>query len=367
MERVNRKIKRIGILTGGGDCPGLNAVIRAAGKAAFRLGWEIIGLMNGFDGLLFKHLAKKLHPSNVSGILNVGGTILGSTNRGNPFSYPVKIGRGVVIKDISDKVVKRYHELGLDALIVIGGDGTLKIANDFIKKGLKIVGIPKTIDNDINGTVITFGYDSAVSTATDAIDKLHTTAESHQRTMVVEVMGRYAGWIALNSGVAGGADIILIPEIPFDIDAVCEKVMERYNSKKNFCIVVVAEGAAKKGGKMFTKNHDSKGRTEVLLGGVAEFVASEISRITGKETRSLVLGHLQRGGHPTTFDRLLGTRYGAKSVELIKDKKFGCMVSSLPPDITCIPISEAVSKLKLVPINSDTIVAAKLIGISFGE
>lgn len=359
--------KRIGICTGGGDCPGLNAVIRAASKTAFNLGWEVIGIHDGFDGLLNPDNTKLLHSHDIAGILNIGGTILGTTNRGNPFEKKVKVGNKTVTKDVSDKVVRGFHKLKLDALIAIGGDGTLGIAKKLYDKGIPLVGVPKTIDNDLSATVVTFGFDTAVGTATDALDKLHSTAESHQRVMVVEVMGRYAGWIALNSGVAGGADVILIPEIPFDINKVCQKVEYRYKIKRNFCIIVVAEGAKPKGGLIFTKKCADTGRQEPLLGGIAQYVSDEVQRITGRESRSLVLGHLQRGGHPTTFDRLLATRFGVAAVELIRQGKFGHMVCHRPPDTESVPLEEAIGKMKSVPLDCDTIRAARALGISFGD
>jgi 6-phosphofructokinase 1 len=363
-----RKIRRIGISTGGGDAPGLNAVIRAAVKTALNLGWEVVGIRRGFDGLFIPGMAKKLTARDVAGILTMGGTILGTTNRGNPFEYKVKVGNKTVVKDMSGTILQRVRALGLDAIVVIGGDGTLAIAKRLADMGVPVVGVPKTIDNDMPGTVVTFGYDTAVSTATDALDKLHSTAASHQRTMVVEVMGRYAGWIALNAGVAGGADIILIPEIPFDLDVVCHKVEERYRKKRNFAIVVAAEGAAPVGGRMFTKEHRDTGRQEVLLGGVAQFVADEIAKRTGRETRSLVLGHLQRGGHPTTFDRLLGTRFGAAAIRLVAEGGFGRMVCLRPPNIDSVPLAEvAVGKPRKVPLDSDTILSARAMGISFGD
>lgn len=362
------KIRRIGISTGGGDAPGLNAVIRAAVKTALNLGWEVVGIRRGFDGLFIPGMAKKLTARDVAGILTMGGTILGTTNRGNPFEYKVKVGNKTVVKDMSGTILQRVRALGLDAIVVIGGDGTLAIAKRLADMGVPVVGVPKTIDNDMPGTVVTFGYDTAVSTATDALDKLHSTAASHQRTMVVEVMGRYAGWIALNAGVAGGADIILIPEIPFDLDVVCHKVEERYRRKRNFAIVVAAEGAAPVGGRMFTKEHRDMGRQEVLLGGVAQFVADEIAKRTGRETRSLILGHLQRGGHPTTFDRLLGTRFGAAAIRLVAEGGFGRMVCLRPPSIDSVPLAEvAVGKPRKVPLDSDTILSARAMGISFGD
>lgn len=357
-------MKRIGILTGGGDAPGLNAVIRAAVKSALARGWEVLGIREGFEGLLRPGLIQKLYQKNVSGILKMGGTILGTTNRGNPFEYSKK---GVGTSDRSNEVVRNFRKLKLDALIVIGGDGSLTIAQKLYQKGIPIVGVPKTIDNDLSETVITFGFDTAVSTATDALDKLHSTAQSHQRVMVVEVMGRYAGWIALHSGIAGGADVILIPEIPFTWESVCKKIHERYQKGPKFAIVVCAEGAAPKGGNLMTVGEKESGREHPHLGGIAEYVSKEIQRRTGHESRSLVLGHLQRGGEPTTFDRLLGTRLGVGAVELIEKKRFGQMTALKPPIIAPVSIAKAISKLKKVPANSDVIRAARSLGISFGD
>ncbi len=365
--KAGRAIKRIGICTGGGDAPGLNAVIRAATKTAYNFGWEVIGLYQGFDGLIFPRMAQKLEPQDIRGILNKGGTILGTTNRGNPFEYPVKKGGRTVTKDISGTVVRNFRKMGLDGLIVIGGDGTLRIAERLMGKGIPIVGVPKTIDNDLFGTDVTFGYDTAVSTATEALDKLHSTAASHRRCMVVEVMGRYAGWIALNSGISGGADVILIPEIPFSVKEVCRKVRERDRLKRFFTIVVAAEGAKPAGGGMITKGGPSDGRQEVLLGGIAEWLAKAIQSECGKETRSITLGHLQRGGHPTTFDRLLATRLGAAAARLVYLGHFGRMVGLKTPQIVSTPISEAVQRMKNVPVDHDTIISARAMGISFGD
>jgi len=358
---------RVALLTGGGDCPGLNAVIRATSRTAFNLGWEVWGVEDGFDGLLQKNV-RRLTRRDVRGILQVGGTILGTTNRANPFSYPVARGSRTVEVDRSDQVVRNFRALGFDALIAIGGDGTLGIAERFARKGIPVVGVPKTIDNDIEATVITFGFDTAVSTATDALDKLHTTAESHKRVMVVEVMGRYAGWIALHSGIAGGADVILIPEIPFDVERVCEAVRARERAGREFSIVVAAEGAAVKGGRLLTRGPRQAGR-EVRLGGIAEWLAEEIGRRTGKETRSLVLGHLQRGGAPTTFDRLLGTRFGAAAMRFVAAKRFGAMVALDPPKVLAVPLRKAVGhgKIRRVPLSSDVIRSARDVGISFGD
>src|SRR5207249_2066052 len=260
-----------------------------------------------------------------------------------------------------DQVVSNFHKLGLDVLICIGGDGSLRIAQKFIAKGIPIIGVPKTIDNDLSGTIITFGFDTAVSTATDAIDKLHSTAESHERVMVVEVMGRYAGWIALNSGISGSADAILIPEIPFEIEKVCAKIHEREAAGRHFAIVVCAEGATPAGEGIRTKGPKQDGR-EVLLGGIAEYVATEIAKRTGKETRSLVLGHLQRGGGPTTFDRLLGLRFGAAAVRLVAERQFGMMVALQPPRIVAVPLEEALATPRRVPLDSDNIATARDLG-----
>lgn len=359
-------IKRIGVLTGGGDAPGLNAVIRAVVKSAWNLGWEVYGIHDGFEGLLHPGKARLIHPQEIRGILHIGGTILGTTNRGNPLSFPVKTKKGVVEKDLSGVVLRRFKKLKLDALIAIGGDGSLSIANELSQKGMPIVGVPKTIDNDLSATVITFGFDTAVGTATEALDKLHSTAESHQRVFVVEVMGRYAGWIALNAGVSGGADVILIPEIPFDMNKVCEKVSARYKTKNKFAIVVVAEGAAPKDGKLFLKSEKQAGHNE-RLGGIAEWVAQEIQARTGHETRSLVLGHLQRGGNPTTFDRLVATRFGAAAVRFIQERKFGTMVALDPPFVKAVPLEKAVQRMKKVLLDSDTVISARQLGISFGD
>jgi phosphofructokinase-like protein len=357
---------RIGILTGGGDCPALNAVIRAAVKTCVGFGWEVIGIEEGFEGLVhFKTLP--LNAGSVSGILHLGGTILGTTNAANPFSYPVRAADGQTIeRDLSDTVVANFQKMGLDALIVIGGDGTLSIAERLYEKGIPLVGVPKTIDNDINGTVVTFGFDTAVNTAREALDRLHTTAESHRRVLVVEVMGRHAGWIAVHSGIAGGADVILIPEIPYDPANVADSVMRRERLGKRFSIVVVAEGAFPKGGTLTHVEPKQLGR-EQRLGGVGERVASEVSELTGKETRLVVLGHLQRGGAPTTFDRVLGTRFGAAAARLVRKGAFGRMVALIPPDVESVPIREAIGRVKTVPLDSDIIESAREIGISFGD
>src|SRR5262249_6469707 len=307
-------VKRIGVLTGGGDAPGLNAVIRAVVKTASNSGIECVGLEDSFDGLIEQGRSRTLTPRDVTGILRLGGTILGTTNRGNPFAYPVHTSEGT--RDYSDRVVEMFHQMMLDALIVIGGDGTLAIAHQFSGRGIPIVGVPKTIDNDIAGTTSCFGFDTAVSFATYAIDRLHTTAEAHRRIMVVEVMGRYAGWIALHAGVAGGADAILMPEIPYDFDKIVQCLQNRDAPGARFSIVVIAEGARPKNGAVSLVEHAHGGHEE-RLGGAAKFCGDELARLTGKETRHVVLGHLQRGGAPTAFDRTLATRFGGKAVELV--------------------------------------------------
>jgi 6-phosphofructokinase 1 len=358
------EIKRIGVLTGGGDAPGLNAVIRAVVKSAYNQGLECVGLEDSFDGLIAPDRSRTLTPKDVTGILRVGGTILGTSNRGDPFAYPAPTPEGKV--DYSSRVVEMFQKLGLDALIVIGGDGTLAIAQRFFRKGIPLVGVPKTIDNDIVGTTSTFGFDSAVSFATDAIDRLHTTAEAHHRIIVVEVMGRYAGWIALHSGLGGGADVILIPEIPFDVEKTAAKIRERDRWGARFSIVVVAEGAKPIGGAVMVTAAARSGHVE-RLGGIGNFVGAELERLTGKETRVVVLGHLQRGGAPTPADRVLATRFGAKAVELVQNNQFGMMVANRPPDIVPVPFQDVVGRMKTVPPDSDLITTARAMGIGFGD
>src|SRR6186713_131914 len=343
-------LKRIGVLTGGGDAPGLNAVIRAVVKAGSNCNCEVIGLEDSFDGLIEPNRWRRLQPKDVTGILRVGGTILGTTNRGNPFLYPIETSGGT--KDYSSRCVEMFHRMRLDALGVIGGDGTLAIAHQFSKMGLPIVGVPKTIDNDIVGTTNTFGFDTAVSFATDSIDRLHVTAEAHHRVIVVEVMGRYAGWIALYSGVAGGADVILIPEIPYDIEKVAQRIRDRENMGARFSIVVAAEGAKPIGGKA-TILKAAEGAYVERLGGVAALLAAEIEKLTEKETRSVVLGHLQRGGAPTSFDRILATRFGARAVELLMEGTYDHMVAFHPPDIVSVPLADIVGKTRTVPPDFD--------------
>jgi 6-phosphofructokinase 1 len=354
---------RIAISTGGGDAPGLNAVIRAAVLTAVHRGWECFGVRRGFGSLLGESELMPLGPHEVRGITHLGGTILGTSSRGNPLKFRVQRPDGSwEERDRTQELFDTFRANRLDALIAIGGEGTLGLAHGLWKKGLPVVGVPKTIDNDVGGTVATFGFDTAVATATDAIDKVHSTAESHERVMVVEVMGRYAGFIALNAGIAGSADVILIPEIPFDIDKVCDKIRRREAEGRHFSIVVVAEGAVPKGGtvSLIDPAHER-------LGGIADKVAHSIEQMTGKETRSLVLGHLQRGGGPTTFDRLLALRFGAAAVRLVAEGQFGMMVALQPPRIVPVPIADAIATPRRVPLDSDTIVTARDLGTSFGD
>jgi len=358
---------KIAISTGGGDAPGLNAVIRAAALTALHRGFDVYGIQRGFGGVLDEGYVLRLGRNEVRGITHLGGTILGTTNRGNPFRWAAPQPDGTIKEvDRSDELITRFRAMGFDALIMVGGDGSLRIAYDLFRKGLPVVGVPKTIDNDVSGTVITFGYDTAVTTATEAIDKVHSTAESHERVMVVEVMGRYAGWIALNSGLAGSADVILIPEIPYDIQSVCDKIREREAEGRHFSIVVVAEGAAPKGGGHIVKEGAGAGTVE-RLGGVGERVAAEITALTGKETRSLTLGHLQRGGSPTTFDRLTALRFGAAAVRAVADGRFGHMVALDPPNIALVPLADALAKPKQVPLDSDSVQTARELGTCLGD
>jgi ATP-dependent phosphofructokinase / diphosphate-dependent phosphofructokinase len=357
-------VKRIGVLTGGGDAPGLNAVIRAVVKTACNADIECVGLEDSFDGLIEADRSRPLTPRDVTGILRLGGTILGTTNRGNPFAYPVSTSEGR--RDYSDRCVEMFHKMALGALIVIGGDGTLGIAHKFCQRGVAVVGVPKTIDNDIAGTTDCFGFDTAVAFATDAIDRLHSTAEAHHRVMVVEVMGRYAGWIALYAGVAGGADAILIPEIPFDISIVADRLRGRDRWGAKFSIVVVAEGAFPKHGEI-SLVEAAHGAHAERLGGIGEKVCAALAAATDKETRSVVLGHLQRGGAPTSFDRVLATRFGGKAVELVRRGDFGTMVAFEPPDIIARKLEDVVGKTKVVPADHDLLLTAKALGVTFGD
>jgi len=359
-------IKRIGVVTGGGDCPGLNAVIRAVAKASSKRGWECIGILGGYEGLLEPQQTMPLDYQRLGGLLTRGGTILGTANRGK---FAAKVGHGEsrpLPKELLDGVKNGMETLGLIALVAIGGDGTLSIAQQLFEHGIPIVGVPKTIDNDVKGTLFTFGFDSAVSCATDALDRLHTTAESHNRVMVLEVMGRYAGWIALYAGIAGGADVILIPEIPFSYESLCAKIEQRENLGKKFTIVIVAEGAHEKAGGFLTSGAEAK-IGEARLGGIGALVSAEIEKLSGKESRVCVLGHLQRGGAPTTFDRALCTLFGATAVELVAAGEFGKMVAFTHDQIGAIKISDAIGKLKTVRLGGNLIRTARALGICLGD
>jgi ATP-dependent phosphofructokinase / diphosphate-dependent phosphofructokinase len=351
-------IRCIGICTGGGDAPGLNAVIRAAVKCAIlKYKWKVIGIPDGFDGLIWPEKSYELKLNDVSGILPRGGTILGTTNRGNPFKYcTIKNGQEV-IQDISQEVIGNSRKLGIDAVISIGGEGSQTIALELFQSGMKIVGVPKTIDNDLSATEITFGFDTALATATDAVDKIHTTAESHHRIMVVEVMGRDAGWIALEAGIAGGAHVILIPEIPFTIEGVCAFVKERESYGKRFTIMVVAEGVK------LPLAFKEKRRG----GAVGNLIGNAVAIAANKEVRVSVLGHIQRGGSPTPFDRILATRFGVAAVDLIAEGGFGKMVCLRNERIEAVDIAQAIGKLKTVDPAGQLVQMAKAIGISFGD
>lgn len=360
--------KKIGILTGGGDCPGLNAVIRGVVKSAIiRHGWQVIGIEDGFDGLLDLNKCKPLTLESVRGILPRGGTILGTTNRGNPFDYPVEQNGKIIRMDISDQVVENIRTLGIDALIAVGGDGSLKIALELSKKGVPVIGVPKTIDNDLRETDFTFGYNTALETATDALDKLHTTAESHHRVMILEVMGRYAGWIALESGIAGGADVILIPEIPFNLEHICTSIKERSARGSRFSIVVAAEGAFPAGGDRVVATAADDRHTIERLGGIGQYVAKQIEQCLEMDVRVTVLGHLQRGGSPTTFDRALGSRFGTKAVQMVAAGEFGCMVCLKGRTLTSVSIEDATRELKLVDPDGEIVHTAEDLGIMMGR
>jgi ATP-dependent phosphofructokinase / diphosphate-dependent phosphofructokinase len=362
----NPMVPKIGVVTGGGDCPGLNAVIRAVAKAASRRGWKAIGIVGGYEGLLPTQQTKVLEGELLDGLLVRGGTILGTANQGK---FSAKVGHGESRRlptELLDETKRGCEQLGLIGLVSIGGDGSLSIAQQMFEHGIPVVGVPKTIDNDLAATMMTFGFDSAVACATDAIDRLHSTAESHRRVMVLEVMGRYAGWIAIYAGLAGGADVILIPEIPFNYESISNKVGEREQSGKHFTIVVVAEGARPAGAQFVTSAEQAQNR-EARLGGIGAQVAEEIHKRTWKETRSIVLGHLQRGGGPTNMDRALCTAFGAKAVDLIAEQQFGRMVAFTGSQITSVSLSEATGQLRTVPLDGGFVTAARSMGICLGD
>lgn len=358
---------RIAISTGGGDAPGLNAVIRAIVLSAHRRSWEVLGIKRGFGGLLGEDDVVSLTRESVRGIAHLGGTILRTTNRGNPFKFPRARPDGTFEEvDRSEELVSNARQMGIEALVVIGGDGSLAIADRLGDKGMRIVGVPKTIDNDVAGTITTFGFDTAVNTALEAIDRLHTTAESHDRVIVIEVMGRHAGFIALHAGLAGTADVILIPEIPFDLSKVCDKIRARDRAGRRFSIVVIAEGAAPTGGMESIMGPSMPGQDR-RVGGICGRIAYEIQRMTGKEARSLVLGHLQRGGMPTGYDRLLAMRFGGAAVRAVESGKWGHMVALQPPHIVTVPLKEALRESKRVQLDHDVVRTARETGISFGD
>ena len=365
-------IKRIAISTGGGDAPGLNAVIRAATLAAVNRGWECYGIREGFNGIFFPERFAdgglfQLTRDRVRGIAHLGGTMLGTTNKGNPIKYPLKMQDGTVREvDRSKEILEFFARKQIDALISIGGDGSLTIANALAEQGLKVVGVPKTIDNDLDKTFTTFGFDTAVSFATECIDRLHTTAESHQRVFVVEIMGRYAGWIALHAGISGGAHAILIPEIPYDLDKVVEKVRMRDEVGRMYSLVVVAEGAKPIHGERSVLAKSEAGRAE-RLGGIGEQVSRELAERTGKEARTVVLGHLVRGGSPTSFDRLAAMRFGAAAVRALEEGHTNVMVSLAFPNVQYVPLKEVAGRMKAVPLDSDTLATGRDIGICFGD
>jgi phosphofructokinase-like protein len=360
---TSRPIRAVGVCTGGGDCAGLNAVIRAVTKTAINEhGWRVVGITNSFDGLIWPEQCLELTLNRVQGILPRGGTILGTTNRGNPFAYCLEENGRAVTRDFSVQCQENMERLGIDALVVLGGDGTLSIARDFFKRGMQVVGVPKTIDNDLSATEVTFGFDTALHVATDAIDRLHTTAESHHRVIVVEVMGRDAGWIALQSGLAGGADVILIPEIPFTIETVCAKIRHRETTGRRFSLVVVAEGVKLPEldglGKPFPKPGPA---------GVGNAIGFALRESLNKEVRVTVLGHVQRGGSPSPFDRILATRFGVCAVDLVARGEFGRMVCLRAGQIGSVTLDEAVGIYKRVDPQGDHVRAARGVGISFGD
>lgn len=358
-------MRTIGICTGGGDCPGLNAVIRAVVRAAIlKYGWRVLGIEDSFTGLIWPDRVRELKLNDVSGILPRGGTILGTTNRLDPFQCRLDENGGAVC-DLSERCVSNAKSLGLDGLVVVGGDGTMRIASRLYRKGVDLVGVPKTIDNDLAATEITLGFDTALHTTTDAMDKIHTSAESHHRVMMVEIMGREAGWITLEAGMAAGADVILIPEIPFKIENICQAVRRRDEAGKNFTIIAVAEGARLP--EELQREIECEKALRCHPRSAAEILREVIARETGKETRLTVLGHVQRGGSPSPFDRILSTRYGVAAVELLARREFGRMVSLKNGHIESVPLEEAVASVRVVDPNGETVETARSVGVCFGD
>lgn len=361
------KRRRIALLTGGGDCPGINAVIRAVTKRAIlEHDMEVIGFADGYEGVI-QNRHRQLNYDEVSGILTLGGTILGTSKTANPYGYPVTTQAGIEFEDVSRTAIENIENLGIECLVCIGGDGTLNIAHKLWRDGVPAVGIPKTIDNDLRGTDITFGFDSAVYIATQGIDRVHTTAQSHHRVMIVEVMGNTAGWIALHSGIAGGGDVIVIPEIPYEAEIIAEKIKERNRRGKRFSIVVVAEGAKPVGGEVVIQRIVTSSTEPIRLGGIGFVLGSQIEDLTEIETRTVVMGHLQRGGSPTPFDRVLATRLGTKAVEFIDQGKFGQMVGVRGNSLVSVPLEEVAVGPKTVPLDDPLIQAALAVGTCFGN
>ncbi len=363
---MTNKIKRIGILTGGGDCPGLNAVIRGTTKALIlEHNAQVFGFEDGFQGLI-EHRFRELKYDDVSGILQIGGTILGTSNKADPFENPVMENGKLVKKDVSDDVIKYLQDLNIGALLCIGGDGTMTIANQLAQKGVQIIGVPKTIDNDLYGTDVTFGYDSALSVAAEALDRIHTTAQSHHRVMLVEIMGRTAGWLTLGAGLASGADIILIPEIDYELDVICDKVIERSKKGRRFSIVAVAEGAKPKGGKQIVSRIIKDSPEPIRLGGVSIQLGHQIEDATGLETRSTVLGHIQRGGSPTPFDRILATRYGVAAAQLVVDGNMNRMVALRGNEIVSVSLAQIGGRTRRVTPDDPLLRVAEAVGTNMG-
>lgn len=362
--------RRIAINTGGGDAPGLNSVIRSVALSALNRGWEVLGIRRGYQGLIDESPGGviQLDRERIRGIFHQGGTILGTTNRGDPFRYPLEQGGQKVASDVSDRVVRRARALGIEALVALGGDGSMRIASALLARGMpRIIGVPKTIDNDLRGTNVTFGFATAVDTTTAALDNLHSTAQAHGRVMIVEVMGRDAGWIALHAGIAGGADVILLPEIPYDLDRICAKLHERYQRGSEFAIVVVSEGAREVGAEPLYKLAKDQFSEHAMLGGIGAVLAQRLHERSGYETRAVVLGHLQRGGSPNSFDRLLAQRMGCAAVRHIADGNASGMVAQVAGEIVLVPFDQVVLGTRSVDVASDTVQTARDIGICLGD
>ena len=361
------KKRRIGLLTGGGDCPGINAVIRAVTKKAILdFDMEVIGILDGYDGTIHNR-HRRLTFEDVSGIITLGGTILGTSNRANPYRHAVKEENQLIFEDVSQTAISNINKLGIECLVCVGGDGTLNIASRLSHDGIPVIGIPKTIDNDLRGTDITFGFDSALAVATEGIYRLHSTAQSHHRVMIVEVMGRNSGWLALYAGIAGGGDIILIPEIPYDINLVVEAVKERNYKGKRFSIIVISEGAKPKDGEVAIRKIVEESTDPIRLGGISFILGSKVEELTGIETRSVVLGHLQRGGTPTAFDRVLATRLGTKAMDMVVNKNYGHYVGVKGNSLVEVPLDEAVKGQRLIEPDEPLIRVARSTGTSFGD